>query len=139
VTEVLVRGSQTSAVELSNSDQGSSDRATSLYLAAKMAKVGLDIDTAKPYIRLWRYEYDPDKDVANRAKHGVPLALGAVVLENRIGEVLDDRLDYGEARVNAFGLVEQGLFVCTDTMRNETHRLISVRKASRQEQRSWLS
>lgn len=53
-------------------------------------------------------------------------------------EVPDERLDYGEVRVNAFGLVEGRLFVCTYTMRNETYRLISVRKASRQEQRTWL-
>jgi uncharacterized protein len=85
------------------------------------------------------FEYDPEKDVANRSKHGVPLAFGAVILENCIGEVQDERLDYGEARVNAFGLVEERLFVCTYTIRNETtHRLISVRKASRQEQRTWL-
>jgi uncharacterized DUF497 family protein len=83
-------------------------------------------------------EYDPEKDVANRLKHGLPLASGAVVLENRIGEVPDERLDYGEVRVNAFGPVEGRLFVCTYTMRNETYRLISVRKASRQEQRTWL-
>jgi hypothetical protein len=30
-------------------------------------------------------EYDLDKDVKNRAKHGMPLLLGAVVLANRIG------------------------------------------------------
>ena len=48
----------------------------------------------------------PEKDVANRSKHGMPLASGAVVLENRIGEVQDERLDYGEVRVNAFGLVD---------------------------------
>lgn len=83
-------------------------------------------------------EYDSEKDVANRSKHGVPLALGAVILENCIGEVQDERVDYGEARINAFGLVEGRLFVCTYTMRNETYRLISVRKASRQEQRTWL-
>jgi uncharacterized DUF497 family protein len=84
------------------------------------------------------FEYDPAKDVANRSKHGMPLASGAVVLENRIGEVQDERLDYGEVRVNAFGLVEGRLFVCSYTMRNEIYRLISVRKASRQEQRIWL-
>ncbi|MGH7043176.1 MAG: BrnT family toxin [Acetobacteraceae bacterium] len=83
-------------------------------------------------------EYDAGKDAANLAKHGVPLALGAVVLENCIGEVIDDRRDYGEVRVNAFGLVEARLFVCTYTIRNGTHRLISARKASRQEQRTWL-
>ncbi|MGH7041018.1 MAG: BrnT family toxin [Acetobacteraceae bacterium] len=83
-------------------------------------------------------EYDPEKDAANLAKHGVPLALGAVVLETCIGEVTDGRRDYGEVRVNAFGLVAGRLFVCTYTIRNGTHRLISVRKASRQEQRTWL-
>jgi uncharacterized DUF497 family protein len=83
-------------------------------------------------------EYDPEKHTANRTKHGVPLALGAVVIGNRIGEVQDDRIDYGEPRINAFGLVEGRLFVCTYTMRGQTHRLISVRKASRQEQRIWL-
>ena len=83
-------------------------------------------------------EYDPDKDAVNLAKHGAPLALGAIILENCIGEVMDDRRDYGEARINAFGLIAERLFVCTYTMRNETHRLISVRKASRQEQRTWL-
>jgi hypothetical protein len=69
---------------------------------------------------------------------GVPLALGAVVFDNRIGEIIDDRRDYGEIRINAFGLVTNRLFVCTDTMRGITHRLIPVRKASRQEQRTWL-
>jgi uncharacterized protein len=83
-------------------------------------------------------EYDPEKDVANRAKHGVPLVFGSVVLGNCIGEVQDERLDYGEVRINAFGLIEERLFVCTYTMRSEIYRLISVRKASRQEQRIWL-
>ena len=83
-------------------------------------------------------EYDPEKDAANRAKHGVSLALGAVVLENCIGSVVDNRRDYGETRINAFGPVNNRLFVCTYTMRGETHRLISVRKAGRQEQNTWL-
>ena len=83
-------------------------------------------------------EFDPEKDAANLAKHGVSLILGVVVLENCIGEIADDRRDYGEVRINAFGLAGERLFVCTYTMRNGTHRLISVRKASRQEQRTWL-
>lgn len=83
-------------------------------------------------------EYDSDKGAANRRKHGVSLALGLIVLENCIGEVQDDRRDYGEVHINAFALVEKRLFVCTYTMRSETHRLISVRKANRREQRTWL-
>ncbi|MGD0109704.1 MAG: BrnT family toxin [Rhodopila sp.] len=57
---------------------------------------------------------------------------------NRLGEICDDRRDYGEVRFNAFGLVNRRLFVCTYTMRGQTCRLISVRKASKQEQRTWL-
>ena len=84
-------------------------------------------------------EFDDAKDTANRAKHGLSLALGAVVLENLIGEMMDDRRDYGEPRINAFGLIAGRLYVCTYTMRGAAYRIISVRKASRQEQHIWLS
>jgi uncharacterized DUF497 family protein len=84
-------------------------------------------------------EFDDGKDAVNRAKHGVSLALGALILANPVGEVIDDRRDYGEQRMNAFGLVQGRLFACTYTMRNDTRRIISVRRASRQEQRTWLS
>jgi uncharacterized DUF497 family protein len=55
-----------------------------------------------------------------------------------VGQIEDDRRDYGETRFNAFGVVAQRLFVCTYTLRGGTYRLISVRKASKQEQRIWL-
>jgi uncharacterized DUF497 family protein len=84
-------------------------------------------------------EFDDLKDAINLTKHGVSLALGAVVLANLIGEVVDDRQDYGETRMNAFGLVEGRLFACTYTVRRDPRRIISVRRASRQEQRLWLS
>ncbi len=84
-------------------------------------------------------EFDDAKDATNLAKHGVSLALGAVILGNLVGEVVDDRRDYGERRMNAFGLVQGRLFVCTYTRRNDARRIISVRRASRQEQRIWLS
>ena len=85
------------------------------------------------------FEFDGTKDAANLAKHGVSLALGAVVLANPIGEVVDDRREYGEHRINAFGLVGGRLFACTYTIRNDARRIISVRRASRLEQRTWLS
>jgi len=40
-----------------------------------------------------KIEFDDVKDAANLAKHGVSLALGAVILANAIGEIVDDRLD----------------------------------------------
>jgi uncharacterized DUF497 family protein len=83
-------------------------------------------------------EFDVAKDEINRRKHGVPLALCAAALMNMSGRIEDDQRDYGETRFDAFGLVKGRLFACTYTMRGEIHRLISVRKASRQEQRIWL-
>jgi len=85
------------------------------------------------------FEFDDAKDAANIAKHGVSLVLGAAVVSNRIGDAIDQRRPYGEIRTNAFGLVSGRLFACTYTMRGATCRIISVRKASRQEQRRWLS
>ncbi len=89
--------------------------------------------------RVVEIECDDVKDAADLAKHGVSLALGAVVLSHSIGEVVHDGRNYGEPRMNAFGLVRGRLFACTYTIRNETRRIISVRRASRQEQRVWLS
>jgi hypothetical protein len=44
----------------------------------RQSRAGMDIECAR------------EKDAINRAKHGVSLALGAVVLENRIGKIVDD-------------------------------------------------
>jgi uncharacterized DUF497 family protein len=94
--------------------------------------------TAWPYMTWVDIEFDTAKDETNRLKHGMPLALGAVVLMNMVGRIEDDRCDYGERRFNAFGLVDRRLLVCTYTTRGDTYRLISVRKASEQERRTWL-
>jgi uncharacterized DUF497 family protein len=83
-------------------------------------------------------EFDLAKDAANRIKHGVSLDLALVILANLVGEAADTRLKYGEARVNAFGLVAGRLFVCTYTMHGPVFRIISVRKAHRKEQAAWL-
>jgi len=83
------------------------------------------------------FEFDSAKDSINRGKHGVPLALGRMVIENTVGDVLDPR-PYGEVRRIAFGLVEGRLFVAVYTMRRGVCRLISVRKANSRERRRWL-
>jgi uncharacterized DUF497 family protein len=69
----------------------------------------------------------------------VALAHGAVVLDNLVGVLVDDRRDYGERRMNAFGLVEGRLFACTYTVRNDAYRISLVQRASLREQLVWLS
>lgn len=83
-------------------------------------------------------EFDPGKDAGNLRRHGLPLAFGAIVLAHRIGEVEDERRDYGETRVKAFGLVEGVLFACTYTRRGEALRILSVYRVREREARRWL-
>ena len=83
-------------------------------------------------------EFDPAKDARNRRERGLPLALGAVMLANIVVEFEDDRQDYGERRMIAFGLIAGRLHVCVYTLRGETCRIISLRRANSKEQRRWL-
>ena len=74
-------------------------------------------------------EFDPAKDQANRAKHGLPLA---AAVEMDLGEaviVLDDRFDYGEPRYRAFGRIDGQGYCLVFTYRADKVRLISFRRA----------
>jgi|tagenome__1003787_1003787.scaffolds.fasta_scaffold20890716_3 uncharacterized DUF497 family protein len=88
------------------------------------------------------FKLDKDKDASNQSKHGYPLALGWIVLQNAVADIHDPReymTEFGlEERRIACGLVASRLFVCVYTMRDEVCRLISVRKANKREQQKWL-
>ncbi len=80
-----------------------------------------------------RYVFDPVKDAANRAKHGVSLALAEVLFMGPHRSVSDDRFEYGEVCEVAFGLINNRLFVCVYADRDEERRVISLRKANERE------
>ncbi|WBQ13295.1 BrnT family toxin [Hyphomonadaceae bacterium BL14] len=86
-----------------------------------------------PYIQL-KLEYDPDKDDANRDKHGVSLGFALEVLADpgRV-DVLDTRFDYGEERFVTYGFAEGRVWVCVHASRSGAARIISVRKANERE------
>ena len=82
------------------------------------------------------YTFDPMKDVANRAKHGLPLALGMQVFDGAFVEEQDSRRAYGEARFIASGPVkalDDRICVVVYTWRGGQRRLISFRKANDEE------
>jgi uncharacterized DUF497 family protein len=82
-------------------------------------------------------EYDSDKDRENRRKHRFSLILGREILENMVHEELD-RDSLFEERWIAYGFARSHLMVCVYTIRGQTHRIISVRRATRREERTWL-
>jgi hypothetical protein len=87
-----------------------------------------------------QYEWDPAKDALNKRKHGYSLAQGVPALEdaNKVAW-FDDRFDYGEERELTIGLNQQNVvFVVSVEKVKEVTRIISVRKAKRDEERIYF-
>ena len=77
-------------------------------------------------------EFNPEKDRVNREKHGVSIAdfagFDSAPLTRR-----DDRMDYGEDRMRAFGRIGGKAYCLVYTVREATLRLISLRRAREKE------
>ncbi len=84
------------------------------------------------------FEWDPAKDAANLAKHGVRFAQAARVLADpRRLERVDRRRDYGEERRQTIGAVDGRVLLVAYTLRGGRIRLISARRAHDHEERAY--
>ena len=83
--------------------------------------------------------FDAAKDVANRAKHGVSLALAADLEWDWLLAVPDTRRDYGEERWIGFAPVGERVYCVVFTDRGEERRIISLRKANGREVRRYAN
>jgi uncharacterized DUF497 family protein len=80
-----------------------------------------------------RIEFDPAKDDANQAKHGVSLVM-AVELDWEAALVwVDDRFEYNEMRMIALAPNTGILYYVAFVDRVATRRIISLRRANRRE------
>jgi hypothetical protein len=84
------------------------------------------------------YEWDPAKALANLRKHKVPFLMACEVFkdDNRL-ETLDFSSDCDEERWIVLGRVGQKILSVVYTQRGQRTRLISARRADRNEQRSY--
>ncbi|HTO79111.1 MAG TPA: BrnT family toxin [Methylocystis sp.] len=82
-------------------------------------------------------EFDSAKDRANIAKHGLSLSEARRFDWDNALVVEDASESYGEPRFRALGFVGGGLHMMAFTMRSETIRVISLRKATRGEWKRW--
>ena len=88
---------------------------------------------------MWRIEWDEAKRRINLQKHGLDFADAEAVFAGRTVTVEDARMDYGERRFLSFGLLQGRVVVIAHTERDEAIRVISMRKASKHEQRGYFS
>jgi uncharacterized DUF497 family protein len=85
-----------------------------------------------------RFEFDPDKDAANLAKHGVSLALARELDWEAALVWLDDRFEYGELRIIALAPRSKILYYVAFVNRGEVRRIISLRRANRREVKRYV-
>ena len=86
------------------------------------------------------YEWDPDKDLANRRKHGVSFQEAETACRDRQATVVRDlRHADAEERYLVFGISRRGrlLFVVTAPTSRGTIRIISARRATKRERHAY--
>ncbi|HET8802359.1 MAG TPA: BrnT family toxin [Marinobacter sp.] len=84
-----------------------------------------------------KIEFDPGKDAINIEKHGVSLAQSAMLEWDNVWAIEDARNDYGERRMIGYGPIADRVYCVVYTEREETRRIISLRKANRREVRLY--
>lgn len=83
-------------------------------------------------------EFDPAKDAANLAKHGVSLALARELDWEAALVWVDERFEYGELRIIALAPKTGILYYVAFVNRGEVRRIISLRRANRREVKRYV-
>ncbi len=78
-------------------------------------------------------EFDPDKEVRNRLRHGLGFGGAERIFAGFRIDDEDDREDYGEVRYVTLGRIGRQVVVCVWTPRGDRARIISLRKAEKDE------
>lgn len=86
------------------------------------------------------FEFDPAKDASNLLKHGVSFSEAATCLLDDMALAREDGNAEGEQRWVLVGLSSHArLLTVVYTMRGDAPRLISARKATKKEVKSYES
>jgi len=83
------------------------------------------------------FDWDEAKRKANLRDHGIDFVSIELVFEGETVTILDDRFDYGEQRFVTFGILEGRVVAVVHTETDKRIRIISVRKATRNEEKSY--
>jgi len=83
------------------------------------------------------FEWHAKKREINLERHGVDFVLAVRIFEGFVLQRQDTRKDYGEIRILAIGQVEDLVLTVVFTPRKAAIRMISARRASRDEARAY--
>jgi len=85
------------------------------------------------------FEWDEAKRLSNLDKHGIDFLDVEEVFDGDIVTVKDDRYGYSEQRFVTFGVLQGRIVSVTYTDRGDVVLLISVRRATKYEQRTYYA
>lgn len=84
------------------------------------------------------FVWDETKRLGNLRKHGIDFIDVPEVFDGDTVTVEDDRYSYGEQRFITFGLLQGRIIAVVYTERSDCIRIISARKATKYEQRTYF-
>ncbi len=84
------------------------------------------------------FEWDENKRLANIDNHGIDFIDVLEVFDGDIITIEDDRYNYGEQRFVTFGLLQGRVVAVVHTDRGKLIRIISIRKATKNEYRTYF-
>ena len=85
-----------------------------------------------------RFEWDEVKRQANLKKHGFDFLDAERVFAGETLTSLDNRFDYGEIRFLTIGILDGRAVGITHTQTDEVMRIISIRKARKNEEETYF-
>jgi uncharacterized protein len=81
-----------------------------------------------------KFEWDENKRILNIQRHQIDFVGVEEIFQGLTVTILDDRFDYGEERFVTFGILNAVVLATVHTDTDELIRIISVRKANKNEE-----
>lgn len=85
------------------------------------------------------FEWDDIKRKSNIEKHGIDFIDAPMIFAGYTLTIEDDRYDYGEERFVTFGILHGRVVSVVHTETEDLIRIISMRKATRNEEKEYFS
>ena len=85
-----------------------------------------------------RFEWDEAKRLSNLRRYGFDFEDGEEIFAGETASDLDERFNYGERRFLTLGLLKGKVVAIAHTQIREVIRLISIRKASKNEEETYF-
>jgi len=85
-----------------------------------------------------RFEWDENKRRANIESHGIDFVGISDLFESETYSAIDERFDYSETRYYTVGFLNGEVLAVSHTEEDEVIRIISVRKATKNEEEKYF-